>query len=445
MALASLCACMLTACGKEDDSMKLEAQIESIIESAGATETVISDDVLSQGGTSSQETNASSQESYNASQETSASTQDNNNTTQETSASTQDSNNTSQETNTSEVNTQSSAEATVSPAPVSEAVTPSPETATPTPEATAAPVDASGFAGTHGALRVDGSSLVDQNGEQIQLYGMSTHGIAWFPQYVNYDAFKTLRDDWNTNCVRLAMYTHEYAGYCSGGNKDELKTLVKNGVEYATDLGMYVIIDWHVLNEQDPNVYKNDAITFFEEMSSTYADYTNVIYEICNEPNGYATWDSVKSYANEIIPVIRANDSDAVIIVGTPTWSQNIDQAAASPLEYDNLLYALHFYAGTHKDDLRNRLDSCVSNGLPVIVSEFGMCDASGNGANDFDSTSKWMELIEKHHLSFFCWNLANKNESSSVFSSSSQATANWSDNDLSESGKWIRDYFKNK
>ncbi|MCM1101147.1 MAG: glycoside hydrolase family 5 protein [Acetatifactor muris] len=302
-----------------------------------------------------------------------------------------------------------------------------------------------GFAAEHGALRVDGTQLVDQNGDPIQLYGMSTHGIAWFPQFVSYDTFKTLRDDWNTNCVRLAMYTHENSGYCAGGDQDYLKSLVRSGVDAATDLGMYVIVDWHVLQDQDPNVYKDQALAFFKEMSETYADHTNVIYEICNEPNGYATWDSVKSYAEEVIPVIRENDPDAVIIVGTPTWSQDIDQAKANPLDEENILYALHFYAGTHKDVLWNRLDSCVQNGLPVFVSEFGMCDASGNGANDFNSAESWFDVIEKYNISFCCWNLANKDESSSVLKASCSKTCDWSEEDLNESGKWIREYFRSK
>lgn len=297
----------------------------------------------------------------------------------------------------------------------------------------------------HGALSVKGTDLVDKNGEKFQLYGMSTHGIAWFPQYVNLDAFRTLRDDWNTNCIRLAMYTAEYGGYCSGGDREALKELVKGGVEYASELGMYVIIDWHVLNDQDPNVYKEDAVAFFREMSSAYADYENVLYEICNEPNGSATWDNIKAYASEVIPIIRENDSDAVILVGSPTWSQDIHQAAASPLEFDNIMYTLHFYAATHKDDLRSRMEECVGKGLPVFVSEFGMCDASGNGANDFEQTEKWLELIEKYNISFFCWNLANKDESSSVFLPSSAATSEWTEDDLNESGKWIRNYFIHK
>ena len=311
------------------------------------------------------------------------------------------------------------------------------------PSSEALSVDASTPFGQHGALHVENGKLSYADGNTVQLYGMSTHGIAWFPQYINYDSLRTLRDDWNTNCIRLAMYTEEYGGYCAGGDKEQLKQLVKDGVSYATELGMYVIVDWHILSDCDPNQNKDEAIAFFREMAEVFADNDNVLYEICNEPNGGTSWDSIKSYAEEVIPVIRAQKPDAVILVGTPTWSQEIDKAAASPLDDSNVMYTLHFYAGTHKDDLRNRLETCVQNGLPVFVSEFGMCDASGNGANDFVSTTKWLDLLNKYQISFCCWNLANKDESSSVFKASSTALSDWTDDDFNESGRWIRDYFR--
>lgn len=304
-------------------------------------------------------------------------------------------------------------------------------------------VDDSTPYGQHGALHVENGKLTDADGNIVQLYGMSTHGIAWFPQYINYDSFRTLRDDWNTNCIRLAMYTAEYGGYCAGGDKEQLKQLVRDGVSYATELGMYVIVDWHILSDCDPNQNKDEAIAFFREMSEAFADNDNVLYEICNEPNSGTSWDSIKSYAEEVIPVIREQKPDAVILVGTPTWSQEIDKSAASPLTFDNVMYTLHFYAGTHKDDLRNRLETCAQNNLPVFVSEFGMCDASGNGANDFDSTTKWLDLLNKYQISFCCWNLANKDESSSVFKAASTALSDWTDEDFNESGRWIRDYFR--
>lgn len=304
-------------------------------------------------------------------------------------------------------------------------------------------VDDSTPFGQHGALHVENGKLTDADGNIVQLYGMSTHGIAWFPQYINYDSFRTLRDDWNTNCIRLAMYTAEYGGYCAGGDKEQLKQLVRDGVSYATELGMYVIVDWHILSDCDPNQNKDEAIAFFREMSEAFADNDNVLYEICNEPNSGTSWDSIKSYAEEVIPVIREQKPDAVILVGTPTWSQEIDKAAASPLTFDNVMYTLHFYAGTHKDDLRNRLETCAQSNLPVFVSEFGMCDASGNGANDFDSTTKWLDLLNKYQISFCCWNLANKDESSSVFKAASTALSDWTDEDFNESGRWIREYFR--
>ncbi len=294
----------------------------------------------------------------------------------------------------------------------------------------------------HGALHVEGTALTDSHGNPVQLRGMSTHGIAWFPEYINYETFRYLRDDWHTNCIRLAMYTAEPDGYCSDGNREELKNLIKNGVEYASELGMYVIIDWHILSDQSPLIYKTEAVQFFDEMSKLYAGYDNVLYEICNEPNNAGTWDTVCTYANEVIPVIRANNADAVILVGTPTWSQDIDQALAAPLDYENIMYVLHFYAATHTDWLRERMKTCIESGLPVFVSEFGICDASGNGAVDIAQGDAWKELIEAYNVSYLCWNLANKNESSSILVPGCPKLYDWNDADLSEQGKWIREWF---
>ncbi len=300
-----------------------------------------------------------------------------------------------------------------------------------------------GLVKEHGRLSVKGTQLVDKNGKNFQLKGMSTHGIAWFPDFINEGAFKTLRDDWNTNVVRLAMYTAEYGGYCSGGDKAYLKGLIDKGVQAATKLGMYVIIDWHILSDGNPQTNKGEAKIFFDEMSSKYKNYNNVLYEICNEPNGGTSWSTIKSYAEEIIPVIRKNAPDSVVIVGTPTWSQDIDQAAADPLKEKNVMYALHFYAATHTDWLRQRLTDCRKKGLPVFVTEFGCCDASGSGTNDFGQTRQWLELLDRCGISYCNWNLANKNESSSAFKESASANGNWKESDMSESGKWIRKWFR--
>ena len=296
----------------------------------------------------------------------------------------------------------------------------------------------------NGALKVIGTQLSDESGNPVQLRGVSTHGLAWFPAYVNKELFKEIRNSWNANVIRLAMYTDEYGGYCSGGDKNKLKKLIKDGVQYATEADLYVIVDWHILNDQDPNKYISDAKDFFREMSAEFSSHNNVIYEICNEPNGGTTWQSIKSYAEVIIPIIRANDPDAVIIVGTPNWSQYVDKAADDPITgQSNIMYALHFYAATHKDDLRTKMKNATAKGLPIFVTEYGICDASGNGSIDTASAGKWVQQMDSLGISYVCWNLSNKNETSALIISSCSKTSGFTLDDMSSEGKWLLELLK--
>ena len=290
----------------------------------------------------------------------------------------------------------------------------------------------------NGKLHVEGSKLCDEKGNEVQLRGVSTHGLAWFPQYVNNECFATLKS-WGANVIRLAMYTYENGGYCTDGDQEQLKSLIENGVKYATDNDMYVIIDWHVLNEGNPNRYSDRAKAFFSEMAQKYAANNNVIYEICNEPCNGATWDDVKFYAGEVIPSIRSYDKDAVILIGTPNWSQDVDCAVNDPvMGFDNIMYSLHFYAATHKEDLQNKLKAAADAGLPIFVSEYGICDASGNGQIDVDSANNWISILDSYGISYVCWNLSNKAETSAILSSSCDKTSGFTYDDLSDEGKWL-------
>lgn len=289
------------------------------------------------------------------------------------------------------------------------------------------------------ALKVTGTQLTDSRGEPVQLMGISTHGLAWYPQYVNEECFRQFREEWGMDVVRLAMYTAEYGGYCTGGNQEELTELIREGVSCATDCGMYVIIDWHILSDGNPNTYLEEAKAFFCDMAEEYSGYSNVIYEICNEPNGGVSWSDIKEYAEQIIEVIRGKDEDALILVGTPNWCQYVEQAAADPItDYDNIMYTLHFYAATHTDSLRDAMTKAVEAGLPVFVSEYGICDASGNGAIDREQADRWADLLDEYGISYVAWNLSNKSETSAILKSSCGKVSGFTLEDLSDSGKWL-------
>ena len=294
-------------------------------------------------------------------------------------------------------------------------------------------------------LRVVGKNITNPKGEIVRLKGVSTHGVTVFPDFVNEDAFRTFRNDWDANLIRLALYTAEENGYCTDGDKEALKEIMIKGVEIATQLGMYVIVDWHILADNDPHINKEESIQFFEEMSDRFKGYNNVIYEICNEPNGeVVTWKMVKEYAEELIPVIRKNDKDAIILVGTPTWSQDVDDALKDPIiGYDNIMYVLHFYAATHKDALRDKLTSVLDKELPVFISEFSICDASGNGEIDYDEAKKWFDLIDKYKLSMAAWNVSNKDESSAIILPNCEKISGWNEEEYSDTAKWIKKSMK--
>ena len=294
----------------------------------------------------------------------------------------------------------------------------------------------------HGALHVNGPKLTDEHGEAVRLYGVSTHGLAWRPEWVSKETFKYLRDSWHTNTVRLALYTHEYHGYCTDGDKAELMKLICKGIDIAVSLGLYLIIDWHVLGEFSPLIYADDAVKFFDDLSEHYGSCPNILYEICNEPNGPCEWGHIKEYASRVIPVIRKNSPDAVIIVGTPEWSQCCHHALADPLEYDNIMYAFHFYAATHFAPLVKRLRSCLEAGLPVFISECSITEASGHGEIHSDSAAEWFSLIDEYGLSYICWSLSASPESSALIRAGCKKQSGWSDDELKETGIFFRDRF---
>lgn len=288
-------------------------------------------------------------------------------------------------------------------------------------------------------LHVAGTVLADPQGNTVRLRGVSTHGLAWFPDYVSEEAFRTLKEDWGANAVRLALYTEEYGGYCSGGDREKLKELVDNGVTYATDLGLYVIIDWHILSDGDPRIHQDEAVRFFDEMSRKYADHTNVLYEICNEPQNSPWQTVIKPYAETVLAAIRANDPNAVVIVGTNTWSQDVEEVAAGRLDDENVVYAFHFYAATHKESYRQKVKNAVAAGVPVFVSECGLCDASGNGGVDENSASQWFDLLKEENISFMAWSLCNKNETAALLKPDCTKLSGWTAEDLSQSGTLFR------
>jgi aryl-phospho-beta-D-glucosidase BglC (GH1 family) len=169
------------------------------------------------------------------------------------------------------------------------------------------------------------------------------------------------------------------------------------------------------------------------------------VYEIYNEPETVSWTQQVKPYAEHVIAAIRAIDPDNLIVVGTPRWSQDVDVAAKDPIKDVNVAYALHFYAGTHKQSLRAKAETALRSGVALVVTEWGSCDANGRGKIDAASTAEWMKFMQTWKLTHCNWAVSDKNESASIVVPDASPRGHWDDRELTESGKlarqWIREW----
>lgn len=330
-----------------------------------------------------------------------------------------------------------------------------------------------------GALRIidngNEKTLGDQHSQPIQLRGMSTHGLQWFPEIINNNAFAALSDDWGANVIRLAMYVGE-SGYAENPS---VKDKVIAGIEYAIANDLYVIVDWHVHSPGNPNaaVYSG-ALDFFKDISARYPNHPNIIYELANEPssndggvagggvtNDEEGWQAVKSYAEPIIKMLRESGNENIVIVGNPNWSQRPDLAADDPIDDANTMYTVHFYTGTHesaaesyppgtpsseRDNVMANARYALEHGVPVIATEWGTSEASGNNGPFLDEADEWLEFLNSSNISWANWSLTNKNETSGAFTPfelGKQEATNldpgedqiWTPQELSISGEYVR------
>ena len=280
-------------------------------------------------------------------------------------------------------------------------------------------------------LSVKGTFLVNEQGDKVVLKGVSMGWHNWWPRFYNAAAVKTLKEQWHCTLIRAAMGVEPKGAYLS--DRQKALDCVTTVADAAIANDMYVIIDWH-----SHGLHTEEAKAFFKEMASRYKGIPNVIYEVFNEPIN-DSWENVKSYAEEIISCIRGIDSEALILVGTAHWDQDIHLVADNPVsdEY-NVMYTLHFYAATHKAWLRERADYALKKGLPIFVSECAGMEADGDGKIDLQEWNRWVSWMDEHAISWAAWSIADKDETCSMFYPSAQDTV-WTDKDVKEWGHIVK------
>lgn len=291
----------------------------------------------------------------------------------------------------------------------------------------------------YGPLKVLGNRIVGFDDKPVQLRGMSFFWSQWIGKYYTNSCVKWLKDDWHCNIVRAAMAVEE-GGYLTNPEIEKQKIITV--VDAAIEHGIYVIIDWHDHHAGD---HLEKAKNFFAEMARKYGDKPNVIYELFNEPLQVSWAGVLKPYHQEIIDSIRRYDPDNLIICGTPTWSQDVDVAAFDPLKGSNIAYTLHFYAGTHKQSLRDKAKIALDKGVALMVTEYGTTEATGNGNLNLPETDLWYKFLDDNKISSCNWSIADKAETSSALPLNASSSGGWPWYLLTASGQYVRNEMRLK
>ena len=291
----------------------------------------------------------------------------------------------------------------------------------------------------HGQLHVTGTELRDASDLKVQLKGVSSMWLNWENDgYAESLAgLKWMRNNWHLSVIRAAMGVQPDGAYLS--DPELAKAQLEQVVDNAIAAGVYVLIDWHDHNATE---HQAESVAFFSEFATKYAGVPNVLYEPFNEPLKLNWSTQLKPYHEAVVAAIRAVEPHSVIVLGTPNWSQDVDQAALDPLVGDNLMYTLHFYACDHGQWLINKANTAIAHGVALFVTEWAATASDGglDGKVCQVQAQAWHDWMKPHGISWAAWKLDNcVPDSSCILSEDAPLDGGWTGQYLHGHGLYVR------
>ena len=200
---------------------------------------------------------------------------------------------------------------------------------------------------------------------------------------------------------------------------DYVSKVLKPAVDYATSKNLYVIIDFHQIDDLTSGTSAADAKTFWTDIAPRFASYRNVLYEPFNEPVDYAApWSAVKPVVQGFIDTIRASAPNNIIIVPSQSWDQHTGDAANDPPSGTNLMYTAHIYPNNWNQTFQNQITTAVSK-VPVFISEWGYA-ASDPDPHAWGTSLQ--NLVDSNGASWTAW-VTDNAWTPSIFADSSLTT----------------------
>ena len=273
-------------------------------------------------------------------------------------------------------------------------------------------------------LSIEGKNIVTESGEIIRLTGVSfsdpdklERDGQWNPRY-----FQEAKN-WGCNVVRFPVHPPRL----NDRGWDEYFAVLDKGVAMAEELGMYVIIDWHVIGNMSEdrwflpiyNTTYEETRKFWKRLAKHFkGNPTVAVYELYNEPThkgnelGELNWETLRSIYETIIDDVNAIDNEKIFLVAGMNWGYYLNEVIENPVKRKNVAYATHPYPQKEPAPWEEKWEKSwghVADTYPVIATEFGFMPESEPGAHipciaDEVYGEAIMNYFEKKGVSFTLW-----------------------------------------
>jgi len=240
-------------------------------------------------------------------------------------------------------------------------------------------------------LHTDGNSIKDPCGNVVVLRGISLIDLGFLQDWqggainmidrlTNKSNAEGNSPGWYPKVIRIPIAPPDAASgwpHPFNPNNTDLYNLLRTVVDYCATKDMYVIIDWHYID----NTYSHVASTseFWNYMAPRFANDKHVMFELFNEPinNTFGSetnnWLSVRSDMHTWINIVRSYAPNNIILVGAPNWCQAIGPAASYPVTGDNIVIVSHIYPGHWQNPgwFTGHINTCLTR-YPILMTEWG-------------------------------------------------------------------------
>ncbi|MEJ2504356.1 MAG: cellulase family glycosylhydrolase, partial [Gemmatimonadota bacterium] len=259
------------------------------------------------------------------------------------------------------------------------------------------PAPASGQTDPLPRVRVEGNRFVGPGGETVMFRGFSVADPDRLERVGqrNRGLFEESRR-WGANVVRLPVHP---AAWRERG-QDAYLALLDDGIGWAEEVGLYVILDWHtignpiteLMQSEGYNTTRTETLRFWRTIAARYGDRPAVaFYELWNEPTRYngtlgrATWAQHRAFMEEIIHVIRAHGAVGIPLVAGFNWAYDLTEAGADPVDAPGVAYVTHPYPMKRPQPWEEHWQEdwgFLAERYPVIATELGFMSEDGPGAH---------------------------------------------------------------